>query len=826
MLLDRRGFLKLLGGMAAGAAGLARGAGALSEVSSPEGDPWPDYEVELVPTICQVCPGGCGILVRVVDGRAVKIEGNPNHPVNRGRLCPKGHAGLEFLYHPERVPGPLRRSGKRGEGRWQPISWEEAIRTLAARLAELRKKGEPHKVALLGGQYRGSMDGLIQRFFRVYGSPNYIRNRCLEVEKVAKTHLLTQGIRLPLSYDLRECDFILSFGCNLLESWLSPVYQLSAYAHLRQGRPGRRGKLVQVETRLSVTAAKADRWIPIRPGTDCALALGLAHVIVSEGNFDKEFVREHTFGFEDWTDEAGRHMGYKSLVLREYTLPKVSEITGVPIRDIIALARAFSEHERALALGERGPAFHPNDIYTRLAIHSLNALTGNLGKPGTVLIQGELPLTPWEEPELDEVARRGLSMPRIDGAGRGKYFLADHAVEALPRALLKGEPYGLEVLFFYFTNPLFSHPRGEELKRALARVPLVVSFSPFMDESALEADLVLPDSTYLERWQDDSVAHLSGFTAFSLGRPAVKPLHDTRSTGELLLELARAIGEPLAEAFEWESYPDLLYERAQGLYEAERGYVISEPADEAFRRILAGQGYRSEEFEDYDEFWEALRKRGAWWDPEDSYGGVKHLLKSESGRYEFYSQGLKRLLEAAAEEMALREKLSPQEALERILKEQKLAARGDKLFLPHYQPSEKESGEDRPPLVLNTYKLMSQMGGRTALLPRLQESLGVHLRMRWGNWAELNPATARRLGIKDGDPVWVESSKSRIKVRARVYAGAMPGVVNIPFGLGHTALSEWARETGANPSSIIVPEDDTLRGLGVLTGTRVKVRKA
>ncbi|MFI5342188.1 MAG: molybdopterin-dependent oxidoreductase, partial [Candidatus Methylomirabilales bacterium] len=346
------------------------------------------YEAEVPPqgpegwvaSVCQQCPGGCGILVRTITGiedekkRAVKIEGNPHHPISRGTLCPKGAAGLQSLYDPDRLKGPLKRSGPRGSGQWTPIGWDEALATTADRLRDLRARGEAHTLVAIAGLVRGLMPTLLHRFLEAYGSPNYVSTAhgCDTSRQVMR---LTQGIAEPIAYDLEHSAYILAFGAGLLEAGWSPVRQARAVANLRQGTPGRRARIVHVDPRLSVSAAKADEWIPIRPGTDGALALGLAHVIVSEGLYEKEFVSQWTFGFEDWQDASGRsRLGFKSLLLEEYRPEVVSRITGIPLGTIIRVAREFAAARPALAIGGGGASLHTNGLYSRLAIQALNAL--------------------------------------------------------------------------------------------------------------------------------------------------------------------------------------------------------------------------------------------------------------------------------------------------------------------------------------------------------------------------------------------------------------------------------------------------------------------
>jgi anaerobic selenocysteine-containing dehydrogenase len=385
MRFTRRRFLQTLTG-AAGAAALVKNQ--LSAVDQVAGDVqrWAKPEEIVVPTICQQCPGGCGLLARTLDGEVSGISGNPLHPINRGAVCPKAFGGLQLLYDRNRIQGPMARNGERG--RFRAIGWDEALKLVTVRLSDLRAKGLAHTLAILGGQYRGYRDTLWSRFAQTYGTPNYIRLRCFAPEKPALAHQLMQGVTTPLAYDLAESLFILSFGASLLESWIGPVHVSQAYARLRRSSDRPRGLLVHVDPRRSPTAIKADRWIPIVPGTDGILALGIANAMIREGLYDEAFVEQYSFGFEDWVDAAGQqHIGFKNLVLRDYGLFTVSAATDVPVKSILEIARGLASTKPAIVIGERGPAYGPDDLYTRMAIHSLNALVGNIGVVGGLRTQ-------------------------------------------------------------------------------------------------------------------------------------------------------------------------------------------------------------------------------------------------------------------------------------------------------------------------------------------------------------------------------------------------------------------------------------------------------
>ncbi len=420
--VTRREFLTVLG-VAAGGGVLAYAPDvAVKAFRAAWGEDWvdvPQGPERWVTSQCRQCPGGCGIRVRMIGDRPVKIEGNAFHPINRGKLCPKGQAGLLSLNDPDRIHGPLKRIGNRGDGKWQDITWDEAITHLVNRLKEIRAGNASHTVAIMDGDSNGLIKMLLERFLHQYGSPNYLSIPTgLDYGSVDAFYLM-QGMNDGIVYDMEMANYIISFESDLLQSFWSPVQVMKAFGYMRREK-SIRGKIVQVESRYSTTAAKADEWIPVNPGTEGVLALGMAHVIIKEGLYDKEFIEKHTFGFEDLKDPSGKeHQGYKNLVLQNYSPSVVSEITNVPVESILRLAKEFATQGPALAIGNRG------DIYQQMAIHALNALVGNIDKPGGVLTIKNPPALDLPAPELDETARRGLQMTPLAGTDSGKFPLVN-----------------------------------------------------------------------------------------------------------------------------------------------------------------------------------------------------------------------------------------------------------------------------------------------------------------------------------------------------------------------------------------------------------------
>jgi anaerobic selenocysteine-containing dehydrogenase len=505
-----------------------------------------------------------------------------------------------------------------------------------------------------------------------------------------------------------------------------------------------------------------------------------------------------------------KHMGFKTLVLEQYPPKRVSQITGVAEATIVRLAREFATTPPAIAAGERGASMQTNGVYNRMAIHALNALVGSLEVPGGVIVQVGPPLTKWPDVVEDEITKAGVKQPRIDYAGTRKYPMAGKVYQDMPEMILGQGPYPIDTLMLYYTNPMFSTPDVRRWDKAIEKVPFIVTFSPFMDETTSHADLILPDHTYLERWHDDVIYPSLGYPVISLRQPVVKPLFDTRNTGDVLIAMAQRIGGSAAQSFPWKDYRDLIKEKVKGIHEAQTGTIVAPT---------------------FDQFWAEFQKKGFWAAPPYKFGDWEHAFKTTSKKYEFFSQGLEHKLEDLAKKDVEKAKekgktLTEEQALAAILAGLALKARGDEVYLPHYEPPRHVGDPNTYPLLLNTYKLITHAEGRGAGSPWLQEILGVHVGIGGESWVEINPETAKNLGIRDGDPVWVESVVGKIKTRAKVYPGAMPNVVNMPFELGHTAYGRYAQGRGVNPNEILVHENDRLGGLAAFFSTRVKVYRA
>ena len=601
--IDRRTFLKVsaLSGAAVGAGKIL---GPLDTHSAlPSKNPGVLEEKWMV-TSCLNCQARCAIRVRVVNGKAVKITGNPESRVSDGEICPRGHIGLQVLYDPGRINTPLKRTNnQKGDGvdpKWVSISWDQALGEITDRLNKLREKGEPNKLLLFYGLNTISSQDMIIRFAEAYGTPNLISGDGLESETEKSGNWLADGHYGSTAYDLDQTNYILAFGADLLESAKPLSRYLRKWGKIRREKPNRT-KIVVIHPRYSVTAAKADEWIPIHPGTDGALAMALAHVIISEDLFDKTFVRDWSVGFE----------AYKKLALSQYGPEEVSKITGILPETIRRIAREFARTRPGLAL--RGPASinWPEGSLTSYAIFCLNALVGSIDVPGGVLYQENVQYHDLPRLIEDEIAKKGKAKPALDLRGTDKYPAARVVTNQIPESLIENAPYPIEMAMGFNSNFNLLSPGTGRWDKALKKLPYYVHVSPFISEMTLYADLILPSTAFLEEWGYDHSPPGSGFSEIKIKQPVVKPHGSARSIVDILFQISKKLNGGVAQSF-------------TNMGDTSEGFVR----------------FRTEGLIP----WSELLKKGVWVGRDYEYHKYTRIFQTPSRKFEFSSGNLKALL--------------------------------------------------------------------------------------------------------------------------------------------------------------------------------------
>ncbi len=774
---------------------------------------------KIVKSVCHQCPARCGIDVSVTDGKVHAIYGSLTHPSSNGKLCPKGHLGMYILYDPDRIKGPMKRTnpkkGRNEDPKFVPISWDEALNAIAARLEALRAKNEQHRFAILTGRGWGQSDaGLTGPFGRLYGTPNATlghSSMCSDASKKAK--LALDGNYDYNAYDYRNTNYLLNFGAAFLEAYRPLNNNLQTWGHIRTKAP--KTKVTVVDIRVTTTGAAADHLLLVKPATDGALALAIAHVILTEGLWDKKFVGDFNDGVnrfrtgdaidpatftEKWTSGL---IEWWNAELKDRTPRWAAEITSIPEKQIIAVAREFATTKPAMAIFERGPTTHTNATYNGLSIHALNALIGSMYAKGGLMSQMSVPyggLPVKVEDYLDDAAKAAADrkMPRFDRAGSKEWPFAANMIQGIPTSQLEGKPYKLDTLMFYLTNPIYSTPDCRRWEQALQDV-FVIETSPFPSETSAFADLLVPDNTYLERLQDCPTYPWQGFPMTSLRQPAVKPLYDTKTFGDTLIEVGKRMKGPMGEYYKkLGSVENVVRHLAKG-----------------FEKVPGDNGVNS---------FESWAEKGVWykkpylyrqingdffeWDGVDyrkpmSEAEVKaKLFKTPSGKFELKSSYLAKHADYVVEKLGIaKEKVPfPQWV------EPKHSGGGDLYFVSPKTPIHAEGRSANIPQAISIYQPVS--GGRNEM------------------FLEMHPRAARERGIKNGDRVKISSNVGSIYSRVHITPAARPDTVVLPFGFGHWAQGRWAKSRGANVSEIIPNVSDPISGLTSNYTVKVRVEKA
>lgn len=508
-------------------------------------------------TLCRQDAEGCGIIVRVVEGRAKKVAGNPDYPVNQGKHSVRSDGGLQALYHPDRIATPLFREQRSGE--FAVISWSDARKKVSDKLAAL---GDKSKFLMVTDPLRGHQALVAKELVQAYGG----RHMSFEPLEQANLNGAIKAVfgqsRLP-DFDIGNTKYLVSFGADFLSTWLTPVRYSKAYGEFRQG-DRTRGMHVQVDSRFSMTAANADEWLPVKPGGEGALAMSMIYVIIAEGLGDASMAAALT-----------GDQGHQALAEFRPDNPAVFASTGLESERITELAMAFADpaNQPSLAIGGGSAGAYANGLFNLKAVYALNLLVGNVNKPGGVILN---PAPPLEELATEEVLRMGV------GANLHEWRLLGDSVDVL---MVRG------------ANPVHGLPRDAGFNDVIDKSSFVVAFASIMDETVAMADLVLPEYTYLEDWGDDVPNPGPGYQIIGLQQPVVRPFQEgAHGFGDELLVLGRTLGLGVDAKLGLDGNPnlkDVLRKAAETLWKLDRGSVRAET---------------------FDGFWNGILQRGGWWD--------------------------------------------------------------------------------------------------------------------------------------------------------------------------------------------------------------------
>jgi thiosulfate reductase / polysulfide reductase chain A len=532
--ITRRTFLKVTGGIAGTAAAVS---GTAHAVPHPPG--WRgDQRVQLIATNCEMCFWRCGVMAEVADGKLLKLQGNPYHPMTKGKLCARGNAGVALLNDPDRLKYPQIRVGDRGEGRFKRVSWDEALDFLAERLNDLKKKYGPESVAVFP---HGVHSGFFSTLMRAYGTPNSAEPafaQCRGPRDVGYQLTFGRPVNSPEPIDLEESKCIVLIGSHIGENVFTS--QVTAFAEgLAKG-----AKLIVVDPRFSTAASKANWWLPIKPGTDTALLLAWMNVIINEKLYDADYLDKYADGLK----ELEAHV-------QSYTPQWAEKITEIPAAQIRDTAHAMAEARPAVAIHPgRHVTWYGNDTQRARAMAILTALLGAYGRKGgmflpTKLAQGRIPLPAMPESEKDAASR-----------AKGIYPLATEEAHGLTQVLIEttltGNPYRINGWIVYGQNVLESIPMRQRTLEAIKKLEFMAVVDVLPTEQTRYADLVLPEATYLERYDPPAIVTTHKRPFVAIRQPAVEPMYESKPGWWIAKQAAKKL--QLEEYFPWTDPDDHL----------------------------------------------------------------------------------------------------------------------------------------------------------------------------------------------------------------------------------------------------------------------------
>ncbi len=795
-------------------------------------------EKKAIPSACWQCVSRCPIIGYVEEGRLTKIEGQPDSIRSLGKVCAKSQAGINQLYDPDRILYPMRRVGKRGEGKWKRISWDEALGELAGRMQTLLDAGEPEKFMFHYGRMKGATSQLVNNFLAAYGTATIGNHTSLCEGGKWTAQELTWGGHYD-NWDFDNTQYVLNFGSNVFESHTNHI---STAQRLIRAMVERGVRLVTFDVRLSNTAAKSTEWVPVKPGTDQAVVLAMCHVIINEGLYQAGLP---FLEFCKVTAEVNATLDEKiealKLFVAPYTPSWAETISAVPAERIIAIAREFATKGSACVISYRGAVAHYNGNETERAIQMLAAITGNIDNPGgRCKAVGADWIYPKPKSNKMPEARK---LDLLDGFDGQVAFPTHHVSNQVLNRIKEGSAGRPAIYLWYCYAPVYANgdcQLNSEVLKDETLLPFTVSINPFYDESAALADLILPDTTYLERWDCEDMVSPTQVAEYYIRQPLVTPLGESRNFPDVCIDLAQRLHIPLGVKSMKEfvdkacKLTPLIKKKAKRLRGMRKRGVFHDKREKpryySYRVEVAAK---------------ALAKSGVIFDPasgvywnwkkagsaSESVAMAQGYTQTENAYKGYVGQKIgERVYVGFPPDKVNKSGLF--EIYSVLMKNKGLSPLAEFVAIPEHVVMAPED------LILTTYKVNVHTHSRTMNCRWLAE-------IYHDNPAWINPRTAQARGIGDGDWIKVTSGIGEIETRAKVTPAVVPGVIAISHHCGHWEYGRfasgkvspqgvenipnrdrrWWSNNGAHPNWLIPNSPDPINGQQRWMDTVVRVTK-
>lgn len=844
MSISRRNFLKASALTGIAATGVA-GSKPLLKAFSADENKTPEAKGEWIASTCQGCTSWCPVQVYVEDGRVIKIRGNVHSKANHGKICPRPHLAIQQMYDPDRVKQPMKRTnpkkGRNEDPKFVPISWDEAMDTIADKILELRKNGESHKFVLFRGRYTYLRDIIYSAVPKIIGSPNGISHSsiCAEAEKFGPYY--TEALWDYRDYDLDNTRYLLLWGTDPLASNRQVPHAINMW-----GKVMDQATIASIDPRLSSTAAKADEWLPIIPGEDGALALAIAHVIMTEGLWSKEFVGDFVDGVNHFV--SGRSISESSfnevrtngvvkwwnMEVKDRTPEWAEERTGIPADQIRRVAIGFAKAApRAISWLSPGSAMQVRGGYSAMAAHALNGLVGSVDNLGGTLRSSKVYKNdiPDYKAYQDEIAKKGSKYPKMDQRGTlefpalnegksGGGVVTNNAADAI----LNEDPYEIKMAIGYWNNFAFSCTGADRWEKALEKLPFYAHITTNPAEMSQFADIVLPAAFHLfERWgMLKSKQNMYGY--LTLQQPLAKKVWDVKQDET---EFSWLLAEKLKE----KGFSNLLDYFQNEFKDPETGKKPTNSEEFALyaTKYITQPAWDPsvEKKGDVINGWEEFKKVGVWNSAKYEYKKTWEDFGTKTGKFEFFSETLKEALQGHAEKHNV--------SVDKVMEATKYTAKGEYAFIPHYEEAYRWGEENEYPIIFSEHRSRLNREGRSANLTWYQEFKDADPGdEKWDDVLKMNPLDAKKLGLKNGDKIKITSPVGEITCTLKEWEGTRPGVAIKCYGQGHWAYGRIAAEDyekkiarGGNNNYILPADYERLSGSTARHGglTRIKIEK-
>ncbi len=744
-------------------------------------------EAKEIPTLCEMCVNKCAAIARVENGIVTKLDPNPLFPKSKNMLCPRGNAGVAALYDPDRLKYPMIRVGERGEGKFKRVTWDEAYTYIKEKTLKILDEEEDNRSSFLFCAGEGMAEHTFKSFFEAFGSANWLNHSSICLQTVASAYGVTIG-KYP-EVDLDNAEYIIMAGANRAEAIVTPD-TMDLFKRTKQ----RGAKLICVDPRLTKTASKSDKWLPIKPGTDLAFVLALTYVVINEELYNKAYVEAN---FNDF-DRYSKHIRDNG-----YTPEWAEAITGIKANEIYTVARDFMAHApRAVYYPGRRSTFARNDFQLRRAMAIFQALGGGIDVKGGLVFGKSLPLKAHETfaPLYDRAQGRALrkEKPAENGyhdcaivTGGGSW------IEWRNRFLDNDMPYKVRGMFIYKHNPIINTPGTAKTIEMFKRMDLIVAIDTMPSDTVMYSDVILPECHYLER--TDPVKTFGGATpSIAQRNKVVEPMYETKPVRDIIRSLTAMLSKPMFEITK--KYDEMV----QSDIEENGEEAVFEEFD--INRPFQGPQEHANEHEvsEYPGAAEALLTKGVYYPDMDKY-----FKQTSVNDYEYYPENKKYY----------------------TVRDGKPLTNSGKVEC--HLPVMEKKGIDPMPTWRKEYEYTVPenkfllMTGRHAQFTQSSTRNNPKLRdLMRENYIWINRRVAKKRGIEFGDLVEVSSKMGSTRIKAYPTEKIAPENVFFVHGFGeeNEALT-WAYKNGGNDNAIIEDHAEPVYGAAAMHETFVEIKK-